>query len=116
MNKNIEPVSRSRPTAFIGLPWLIVATSRRAQSWMAIAFLFISILGVDIFRRAGDIPVMIIFVGLRLIYAVEIPTRLFSWRSGARLVGLLQFVTGIWLMYCTYAITGDLALGVKTWV
>ena len=83
---------------------------------MAIAFLFLSILGVDVFRRSGDIPVMIIFVGLSLIYAVEIPTRLFSWRPGARLVGLLQFVTGVWLMYCTYAITVDLALGAKAWV
>jgi hypothetical protein len=36
---------------------------------MALAFLFISILGFDVFRRAGDIPVMIIFVGLTLIYA-----------------------------------------------
>ncbi len=81
-----------------------------------IAFLFLSILGVDVFRWAGDIPVMIIFVGLSLIYAVEIPTRLFSWSPGVRLVGLLQFVTGIWLMYSTYAITVDLALGAKTWV
>jgi hypothetical protein len=28
-------------------------------------------------------------------------------------VGLFQFVTGIWLMYCTYAMTVDLALGAK---
>jgi hypothetical protein len=59
---------------------------------------------------------MIIFVGLALIYAFEIPTRLFSWRPGARVVGLLQFVLGIWLMYCTYAMTVDLALGAKAWV
>src|ERR1700749_427496 len=44
--------------------------------------------GVDVFRRAADIPVMIIFVGLSLIYAIEIPTRLFSWNAGSRLVGL----------------------------
>jgi len=25
-------------------------------------------------------------------------------------------VTGIWLMYCTYAMTVDLALGAKAWV
>lgn len=83
---------------------------------MAIAFLFLSILGVDVFRRAGDIPVMIIFAGLTLIYAVEIPTRMFSWNSGGRLVGLFQVVTGVWLMYCTYAMTVDLALGAKAWV
>jgi hypothetical protein len=59
---------------------------------------------------------MIIFVGLTIIYAIEIPTRLFSWPGGERLVGFFQFVTGIWLMYCTYAMTVDLALGAKAWV
>ena len=93
-----------------------IETSAVPDGWMAIAFLFLSILGVDVFRRAGDIPLMIIFVGLSLIFAVEIPTRLLSWSPGARLVGLLQFVTGIWLMYCTYAITVDLIRGAKAWV
>ena len=55
---------------------------------MAIAFLFLSILGVDVFRRSGDIPVMIIFVGLTLIYATEVPTRLLGWQSGTRLIAL----------------------------
>jgi hypothetical protein len=105
-----------------GIHWFAMAyrryigSSDQPDGWMAIAFLFLSILGVDVFRRAGDIPVMIIFVGLTLIYTVEIPTRLFSWNSGGRLVGLFQFVTGIWLMYCTYAMTVDLALGAKAWV
>ena len=58
---------------------------------------------------------MIIFMGLSLIYAVEIPTRLFSWRRGGRVIGL-QLMTGIWLTYCTYAITVDLALGAKAWI
>jgi hypothetical protein len=49
---------------------------------MAIGFLFLSGLGVDVFRRAADIPVMIIFVGLTLIYTFEIPTRLFLMASG----------------------------------
>jgi len=86
------------------------------DGWMAIAFLFLSILGLYVFQRAGDIPVMIVFVGLTLIYATEIPTRLFSWSSGGRLVGLFQFVTGIWLLYCTYAITVNQALGAKAWI
>lgn len=59
---------------------------------------------------------MLIFVGLTLIYAVEIPTRLLSWSLGGRLVGLLQLLTAIWLIYCTYAMTVDLALGAKVWV
>lgn len=83
---------------------------------MAIAFLFLSILGVDVFWRAGDIPVMIVFVGLTLIYASEIPTRLLSWTSGGRLTALFQVLTGVWLMYCTNAITVNLALGAKAWI
>jgi hypothetical protein len=83
---------------------------------MAITFLFLSILGIDVFWRAADIPVMILFVGLALIYLFEIPTRLLGWDPGARLVGLVQFLTGIWLMYLTYAMTVDLALGAKVWV
>jgi hypothetical protein len=93
-----------------------IASSAEPDGWMAIAFLFISILGVDVFWHAADIPVMIVFVGLTLIYAAEIPTRLLSWHTGERLVGLFQFITGIWLMYCTYAITVNLALGAKAWI
>jgi hypothetical protein len=59
---------------------------------------------------------MIIFVALTLIYATEIPTRLLSWSPGGRIIGLFQVVTGIWLMYCTYAMTIDLALGGKAWI
>jgi hypothetical protein len=105
-----------------GVHWFAMAhrryigSSAQPDGWMAIAFLFISVLGADVFGRAGDIPVMIIFIGLILIYATEVPVRLLSWESGARLVGFFQFVTGIWLMYCTYAITVDLALGARAWI
>jgi hypothetical protein len=64
-----------------GIHWFAMAHRRyidsraQADGWMAIAFLFLSILGVDVFRHSGDMPVMIIFVGLTLIYATEIPTR-----------------------------------------
>ena len=105
-----------------GIHWFAMAhrryidSSTQPDGWMAIAFLFLSLLGVDVFRRAGDIPVMIIFIGLTLIYATEIPARLFSWRLGLRIIGLFQLMTGAWLMYCTYAITVDLALGAKAWI
>jgi hypothetical protein len=105
-----------------GIHWFAMAhrryidSSAQPDGWMAIAFLFISILGVDVFGHAGDIPVMIIFVGLSLIYATEVPTRLLSWTSGGRIVALFQVLTGIWLMYCTYAITVNVALGAKAWI
>ena len=105
-----------------GIHWFAMAHRRYINSaveldgWMAIGFLFLSLLGVDVFARSGDIPVMFIFVGVTLIYAVEIPTRLLGWDLGTRLIGLFQFVTGSWLMYCTYAITVNLALGAKAWI
>jgi hypothetical protein len=74
-----------------GIHWFAMAHRRYIDSnaevdgWMAMAFLFLSILGVDVFRRAGDIPVMIVFVGLTLIYAAEIPTSRCATRSGCDL-------------------------------
>src|SRR5437879_3771322 len=100
-----------------GIHWFAMAhrryigSSSQPDAWMAIAFLFLSVLGLDVFFRAGDTLVTWIFVGLTLIYLVEIPTRFFSWRLGGRLVGLLQVATGIWLMYCTYSTAINLALG-----
>jgi hypothetical protein len=105
-----------------GIHWFAMAHRRYIDSntqldgWMAIAFMFLSILGVDVFWRAGDIPVMIIFLGLTAIYVTEVPTRLLSWKSGVRIIGLFQFITAVWLMYCTYAITVNLALGAKAWI
>ncbi|HEY1952798.1 MAG TPA: hypothetical protein VGG76_08320 [Gemmatimonadaceae bacterium] len=108
-------------TAF-GIHWFAMSHRRYINSsvqldaWMSIAFLFLSLLGVDVFRRAGDIPVMIIFVGLTFIYGIEVPTRFLSWNLGTRLIGLFQMLTACWLLYCTYAITVDLALGAKVWI
>jgi hypothetical protein len=105
-----------------GIHWFAMAHRRyinssvQSDGYMAIAFLFLSILGVHVFRQAGDIPVMIIFVGLTIIYAIEVPTRFVGWNLGNRLIGLFQVLTAIWLMYCTYAITTDLALGAKAWI
>jgi hypothetical protein len=100
-----------------GIHWFAMAhrryigSSSAPDAWIAIAFLFLSALGADVFLRAGDRPVMTIFVGLTLIYLVEIPTRFLAWHTGGRLVGLLQLATAVWLMYCTYTTVIHLALG-----
>src|SRR5271168_2707469 len=58
-------------TAF-GTHWFAVAFRRyrggdaRPERWMAIPFMLLSILGALVFYTAGDIPVMILFVGLTL--------------------------------------------------
>ena len=100
-----------------GIHWFAMAhrryigSSSAPDGWMAIAFLFLSVLGADVFYRVGDTRVMVIFAGLSLIYLVEIPTRFLSWHNGGRVIGFLQLVTGAWLMYCTYATVTQLALG-----
>jgi hypothetical protein len=105
-----------------GIHWFAMAHRRYIQSstspdaWMAIAYLFISVLGVIVFKAAGDTPVVILFIGLTLIYLTELPTRFKGWAGGGRLVGFWQFLTGIWLMYLTYGVTVNLALGWKVWV
>ena len=98
-----------------GIHWFAMAhrryigSSSAPDGWMAIAFLFLSVLGLDVFLRAGDMPVMLVFAGLTLIYLVEIPTRFLAWSKGGRLVGLLQLATGVWLMYCTYTTVTHIA-------
>jgi hypothetical protein len=99
-----------------GIHWFAMAhrryigSSSAPDAWIAIAFLFLSALGADVFLRVGDTPVMTIFIGLTLIYLVEIPTRFLSWKNGGRLVGLLQLATAVWLMYCTYTTVIRLAV------
>jgi hypothetical protein len=105
-----------------GIHWFAMAHRRYIRSsdapdgWMAISYLFVSVLGSYEFGKAGDVPVMIVFIGLTLIYLVEIPTRLAAWSPGLRLGPLFQCLTGAWLMYCTWAVTVNLALGCKLWI
>ncbi len=105
-----------------GIHWFAMAhrryigSSDEPDAWMAIAFLLVSILGMLIFFGAHDVPVAIVFIGLVLIYACEIPARFTHATSWARLVGLLQFLTGIWLMYMTFATAYNLSLGTHWWL
>jgi hypothetical protein len=105
-----------------GVHWFAVAYRRYIgasplpEGWMAIPFSLIGILGVLVFLAAGDVPVAILFIGLTLVYLTEIPTNFGVWPGGRRLIGLWQLLTGIWLMYLTYGVTMNLALGKHWWV
>jgi hypothetical protein len=105
-----------------GVHWFAVShrryigSSAVPEGWMAIAFSLLSILGVIVFQAAGDIPVAIVFVGLTLVYLTEIPTRFGLWPAGARLIGLWQVLTGLWLIYVTYGVVLNLAVGYHWWV
>lgn len=105
-----------------GIHWFALAHRRfigapdAPDGWMAIAFLFISVLGAIVFANAGDTPVMLLFIGLAIIYLIEIPTRLGGFAAGGKLIGFVQFVVAIWLMYLTYGVALNTALGYHWWV
>jgi hypothetical protein len=105
-----------------GVHWFAVAHRRyigaspAPEAWMSIAFALLGILGAIVFFTAGDAPVGILFVGLSLVYLTEIPTRFDVWPSGERIIGLWQVLTGAWLIYLTYGVTLNFALGAHWWV
>jgi hypothetical protein len=104
-----------------GIHWFAMAHRRfigsdsRPDAWMALAFILISLLGLLVFIQAGDIPVALVFLGLLLIYISDA-----VWKFGIvktpKLIGFWHCVTGVWLMYCTYAATFNLALGAHWWL
>jgi hypothetical protein len=106
---------------------------------MAIGFTIISVLGVVVFFDAGAWPVGILFAGLTGVYVSEIfasfriggapsstggarianptPVSVGAARTappnnpGERALGFFHVVTGLWLMYLTFATTLNIALG-----
>lgn len=105
-----------------GIHWFAMAhrrfigSSAAPDAWMAIAFFLLSVLGIIVFLGAKDIPVVLVFVGLALIYLTEAPTRFGVFPGGGRLVAVWQLLTGVWLMYLTFAVTLNFSLGAKLWV
>lgn len=105
-----------------GIHWFAMAHRRFIDSsalpdaWMAIAYFVLSVLGVVVFIAAGDIPVAIVFIGLSLIYLSESPYRFGVLSAGGRLVAIWQLLTGIWLMYLTWAVVVNIALGWHWWI
>lgn len=105
-----------------GVHWFAMAhrryigSSGSPDAWMAIAYFLLSLLGVIIFFAASDIPVAIVFIGLSLIYLTESPTRFGVFPGGVRLVGLWQVLTGIWLIYLTWAVALNLSIGAHWWI
>jgi hypothetical protein len=104
-----------------GIHWFAMAYRRyigargELEGWMAIPFLLLSILGAIVFAMAGAAAVSILFVGLSLIYATEIPTH-FGVLRGERLVGFWQVLTGAWLIYLTYGTVLNVSLHEHWWV
>ncbi|MBO0707696.1 MAG: hypothetical protein J2P44_04970 [Candidatus Dormibacteraeota bacterium] len=126
-----------------GVHWFAIGGARflgadpRPNGFMSIAFTVISLLGVVVFFKAGDWPVGILFILLTLIYIADFfgSLRLYlrPWPSGLpypgrtgalrgergpvnlgeRALGALHLITGLWLMYLTWAAALTFAAGIR---
>ncbi|QSO52133.1 hypothetical protein JZ785_25890 [Alicyclobacillus curvatus] len=124
------PVYRNAPPLYMaavaftvyGIHWIVLGLRRYTgsdhgpEAWMAIPLLGLSVLGVISFGNAGDVPAMILFIGLTLIYICEIPARFRNSKMWEKSTGAFQLLTGIWLLYLTYGVTLNLANGMHWWV
>jgi hypothetical protein len=107
-------------TAF-GVHWFAIGLNRalggdpRANALMSVPFTMISTLGIVVFVIAGDYPVALVFLGLALVYIGELFASLRS-SLAERALGSVRILTGLWLMYLTWAVALNLSSGFKLWV
>jgi hypothetical protein len=105
-------------TAFsvYGIHWFSLGWNRyrgndvRPNAGMSVAFFLVSVLGSIVFFDGGDWPVGLLFIGLALVYVCDFFTA-FGSQLFIRLLGVVHTVTGLWLMYLTFAVALDLAVG-----
>ena len=121
----IFPAFRSTPILYMaglaftsyGVHWFALGYNKykgadtTVDGFMAVGFLWISIIGAVVFGLGHDIPVMILFILLAIIYLNDIPASLFHSPVWGRGKALFQLITGTWLMYLTFAATLNFALG-----
>jgi hypothetical protein len=117
-----------------GVHWFAIGLGRwlggdpRPNGFMSIPFAALSVLGALVFFEASDWPVGLLFVGLAVVYVCELaaslgyteidgpsgPERGEATALGAlgeRALGAAHILVGLWLLYLTYAITVNTALG-----
>jgi hypothetical protein len=99
-----------------GIHWFSLGWNRyrgndiRPNAGMSVAFFLLSVLGLILFFRSGDWPVGLLFIGLALVYVCDFVLAFGSQLFG-RLLGIVHVVTGLWLMYLTFAVALNFAGG-----
>jgi hypothetical protein len=99
-----------------GIHWFSLGWNRyrgndiRPNAGMSVAFFILSVLGLILFFRSGDWPVGLLFIGLALVYVCDFVLA-FGSKLFGRLLGLVHVVTGLWLMYLTFAVALNFAGG-----
>ncbi|MFJ9030615.1 hypothetical protein ACIRQP_19235 [Streptomyces sp. NPDC102274] len=129
-----EPALYTAALAFsaYGIHWFAMGWNRyqgndvRPNGLMSIAFVIISVLGMVVFFSVGAWPLGVLFAGLTGVYLSEIFA---SFRIGVRepavgtadekptaknpgelALGFFHIVTGVWLMYLTFATSLNISL------
>ena len=102
-------------TAF-GIHWFALGWNRyrgndaRPNAGMSVAFIVRSATGIVVFFGAGAWPLGLLFVGLTAVYVADFGAAV-GVGPAAQLLGVVHLVTGLWLMYLTFATALDLARG-----
>lgn len=100
-----------------GIHWFALGWNRfqgndpRPNLGMSVAFIILSVLGVIVFFKATDgWPVGLLFCGLTAVYVAEL---FLSMRVAIaeKMLGVAHIVTGLWLMYLTFATVLDVTSG-----
>lgn len=99
-----------------GIHWFSLGWNRyrgndpRPNAGMSVAFTALSVLGTIVFFGVGDWPVGLLFVGLTWVYVSDFFASI-GISSAERSLGLAHVLTGLWLMYLTFAVTLNFAAG-----
>jgi hypothetical protein len=99
-----------------GVHWFAIGWNRyrgndpRLNFGLAIAYMVVSAIGATVFFKAKDWPVGLLFLGLFAVYFFEFLTTV-GIGIAERAMGLMRIFVGLWLMYLTYAVVVDFALG-----
>jgi hypothetical protein len=99
-----------------GIHWFAIGFNRfqhadpRPNAGMCVAYTIISVLGLVVFFIAGDWPVGVLFCGLALIYISDFFASI-GITVGERSLGFWHLLTGLWLMYLTFATGLNFSVG-----
>jgi hypothetical protein len=108
-----------------GVHWFAIGWNRQADPWanlgMAVAFTVISVLGIVVFGKAADYPVMGLFIGLTCIYISDIFASLGASSprlsaQGTKALGFFHLGTGIFLMYLVFATVLNFVFKYSLWL
>jgi hypothetical protein len=99
-----------------GIHWFALGWNRfsrydaRTNAGMSVAFTMLSVAGFVVFFGVGGWPVGLLFVGLTGVYVSDFFVGI-GMPAFEKLLGLFHVVTGLWLMYLTFATLVNLSLG-----